>query len=46
MKKVNLIAKKVVLLMFINLFSIAAYSQFYINVGGGYNLGIAKISKK
>ena len=41
MKKVNLIAKKVVLLMFINLFSIAAYSQFYINVGGGYNLGIA-----
>lgn len=41
MKKVNLIAKKVVLLMFINLFSITAYSQFYINVGGGYNLGIA-----
>jgi len=27
--------------MFISLFSIAAYSQFYINVGGGYNLGIA-----
>lgn len=44
MKKVNLIAKKVVLLMFINLFSIAAYSQFYINVGGGYNLGIANQS--
>jgi len=41
MKKVNLIAKKVALLMFISLFSIAAYSQFYINVGGGYNLGIA-----
>jgi len=44
MKKVNLIAKKVALLMFISLFSIAAYSQFYINVGGGYNLGIANQS--
>jgi len=30
--------------MFISLFSIAAYSQFYINVGGGYNLGIANQS--
>jgi len=41
MKKLNVVAKKVALLMFISLFSIAAYSQFYINVGGGYNLGIA-----
>lgn len=41
MKKLNVSAKKVALLMFISLFSIAAYSQFYINVGGGYNLGIA-----
>jgi hypothetical protein len=41
MKKLNVGAKKVALGMFISLFSIAAYSQFYINVGGGYNLGIA-----
>lgn len=41
MKKLNVSAKKIALLMFISLFSIAAYSQFYINVGGGYNLGIA-----
>ncbi|MDI3544986.1 MAG: hypothetical protein PWP68_403 [Rikenellaceae bacterium] len=41
MKKLNVVAKKVALLMIISLFSIAAYSQFYINVGGGYNLGIA-----
>ncbi len=41
MKKLNVSAKKIALLMIISLFSIAAYSQFYINVGGGYNLGIA-----
>jgi len=44
MKKLNVGAKKVALGMFISLFSIAAYSQFYINVGGGYNLGIANQS--
>jgi len=44
MKKLNVSAKKVALGMFISLFSIAAYSQFYINVGGGYNLGIANQS--
>lgn len=44
MKKLNVSAKKVALLMFISLFSVAAYSQFYINVGGGYNLGIANQS--
>jgi len=38
------VQKKVALGMFISLFSIAAYSQFYINVGGGYNLGIANQS--
>lgn len=44
MKKLNSSAKKLTLVMFISLFSVAAYSQFYINVGGGYNLGIANQS--
>lgn len=44
MKKLNANAKKLALVMFISLFSVAAYSQFYINVGGGYNLGIANQS--
>lgn len=44
MKKLNASAKKLTLVMFISLFSVAAYSQFYINVGGGYNLGIANQS--
>lgn len=44
MKKLNVRVKKVAIVMFISLFSVAAYSQFYINVGGGYNLGIANQS--